>query len=257
MDYLTTHTSLSPIQRGFVSGFVNYKKGCTQLPAASDKVYQLFGHGRWFSLGTSASSTTKTDRHEVEILLKVALNTINQIKQHIAITRMHTSNLQYMYMYYYKGESNGDLSCDNYQCNTINAMCLLFNYKIKVYHTHTTLVTCKQCFWLDMIRMFYLKLPWLPLFLLFLLWKVDNTVYIYLTKYHPLTREIYEIWLIFSYFQGTAMWVTKACVTTLHIIINITIMSHVQGMVNYSHFEGKWTSTTQIWPPWLGIKHGC
>jgi hypothetical protein len=25
MDYLTTHTSLSPIQRGFVLGFVNYK----------------------------------------------------------------------------------------------------------------------------------------------------------------------------------------------------------------------------------------
>ena len=27
MDYLTTHTSLSPIRRGFASGFVNYKKG--------------------------------------------------------------------------------------------------------------------------------------------------------------------------------------------------------------------------------------
>jgi hypothetical protein len=25
MDYLTTHTSLSPIQHGFVLGFVNYK----------------------------------------------------------------------------------------------------------------------------------------------------------------------------------------------------------------------------------------
>jgi len=35
----------------------------------------------WFSLGTPASSTTKTGRHEIdEILLKVALNTINQIK---------------------------------------------------------------------------------------------------------------------------------------------------------------------------------
>jgi hypothetical protein len=34
--------------------------------------------GRWFS---PASSTTKTGRHDiVEILLKVALNTINQIK---------------------------------------------------------------------------------------------------------------------------------------------------------------------------------
>ena len=28
MSYLTAYTSLSPIQRGFVPGFVNYKKGC-------------------------------------------------------------------------------------------------------------------------------------------------------------------------------------------------------------------------------------
>jgi hypothetical protein len=55
-------------------GFVNYKKGCTRLAAASDKVYQLLAHGRWFSLGTLASSTTKTGRHDIaEILLKVAL----------------------------------------------------------------------------------------------------------------------------------------------------------------------------------------
>jgi hypothetical protein len=61
-------------------GFVSYKKGCTRLAAASDKVYQLLVHGRWFS---PASSTTKTGRHDIaEILLKVALNTkkSNQIK---------------------------------------------------------------------------------------------------------------------------------------------------------------------------------
>jgi hypothetical protein len=41
---------------------------------ASDKVYQLFAHDRWFSPGTPASSTTKTGRHDIaEILLKVAL----------------------------------------------------------------------------------------------------------------------------------------------------------------------------------------
>jgi hypothetical protein len=74
LDYLTTHTSLSPIRRGFALGFVNYKKGCTRLAAASDKVYQLLAHGRWFSPGTPASSTTKTGRHDIaEILLKVAL----------------------------------------------------------------------------------------------------------------------------------------------------------------------------------------
>ena len=57
------------------------QKGCTRLAAASDKVYQLLAHSRWFSPGTLASSTTKTGRHEIaEILLKVALNTINQIK---------------------------------------------------------------------------------------------------------------------------------------------------------------------------------
>jgi hypothetical protein len=37
-------------------------------------------NGWWFSPGTPASSTTKTGRHDIaEILLKVALNTKNQI----------------------------------------------------------------------------------------------------------------------------------------------------------------------------------
>jgi hypothetical protein len=41
----------------------------------------LLAHGWWFSPGTPASSTTTTGRHEiVEVLLKVALNTKNQIK---------------------------------------------------------------------------------------------------------------------------------------------------------------------------------
>jgi hypothetical protein len=54
---------------------------CIRLTAASDKVYQLLAHGRWFSPGTPASSTTKTSHHDIaEILLIVALNTKNQIK---------------------------------------------------------------------------------------------------------------------------------------------------------------------------------
>jgi len=62
-----------------VPGFVNYKKGCTGLAGASDKVYQLLAHGRWFSPGSPTFSTTKTGRHDIaQILLKVALNTINQ-----------------------------------------------------------------------------------------------------------------------------------------------------------------------------------
>ena len=78
LDYLTTHTSLSPIRHEFTPGFVNYKRGCTQLAVASDKVYQSLAHGRRFSPGIPASSTTKTGRIDVaEILLKVALNTKN------------------------------------------------------------------------------------------------------------------------------------------------------------------------------------
>jgi hypothetical protein len=65
-----------------VPAFVTYKKGCTRLAAASDKAYQLLAHGQWFSMGTSASSITKTGRHDIaKILLKVALNKINQINQ--------------------------------------------------------------------------------------------------------------------------------------------------------------------------------
>jgi hypothetical protein len=57
-----------------VPSFVNYKKGCTPLAAASDQIYQLLANGCWFSPGTLASSTTKTGRHDIaEILLKVAL----------------------------------------------------------------------------------------------------------------------------------------------------------------------------------------
>ena len=63
---LRVHTRLCKLQ-----------KGCTRLATISDKVYQLLAHGRWFSPGTPASSTTKSDRHDIaEILLKVALNMI-------------------------------------------------------------------------------------------------------------------------------------------------------------------------------------
>jgi hypothetical protein len=44
----------------------------------------LFAHGRWFTLDTPVSSTTKTGRHDIaKILLKVALNTINQSINHL------------------------------------------------------------------------------------------------------------------------------------------------------------------------------
>ena len=57
------------------------KNECTRLAAASDKVCHLLVYGRLFSPGIPTSSTTKTGRHDIaEILLKVALNTKNQIK---------------------------------------------------------------------------------------------------------------------------------------------------------------------------------
>jgi hypothetical protein len=63
-------------------GFVNYKKECTRLAVASDKIYQLLGHGRWFSPGTLASPTTKTVCHDIdEMLLKVALKHKKSINQ--------------------------------------------------------------------------------------------------------------------------------------------------------------------------------
>jgi len=59
--------------------YVNYKKGCTRLAAASDKVYRLLAHGRWFSPGT---------RHDIaETLLKVVLkHKKNQSNQSITQT---------------------------------------------------------------------------------------------------------------------------------------------------------------------------
>jgi len=45
----------------------------------------------WFSPGTLASSKTKTDRHDIaEILLKVALNTKNQIKSNQISKQLHS-----------------------------------------------------------------------------------------------------------------------------------------------------------------------
>jgi hypothetical protein len=55
----------------------------------------LLTHGRWFSPGTPASSNTKTGRHDIaEILLKVALNTINQsINQYVYKASVNQSGM--------------------------------------------------------------------------------------------------------------------------------------------------------------------
>jgi len=75
LDYLTTITNTAWVR----TRLCKLQKGCTRIAAASDKVYQFLAYGRWFSPGTPGSSTTKTGRHDIaEILLKVALNIINQ-----------------------------------------------------------------------------------------------------------------------------------------------------------------------------------
>jgi len=76
-----------------VPGFVNYKKGCTRLTAASDKAYQLLAHGRWFSPGTLVSSITKTGRHDIaEILLKVALHQKSKSSKNLKHTLFQLNN---------------------------------------------------------------------------------------------------------------------------------------------------------------------
>jgi hypothetical protein len=72
---LTAHINLSLTNTAWVRAkLCELQKGCTRLAAASDKIYQLLAHGRWFSPGTPASSTIKTGRHDIaELLLKVAL----------------------------------------------------------------------------------------------------------------------------------------------------------------------------------------
>jgi len=94
----TTYFNILVKRRGFAPGFVDHKKGCTRLAAASDKVYQLLAHGRWFSPGTPASSATKTGCHDIaEILLKVALKhqkSINLIKFASYISQLMKLSLQ-------------------------------------------------------------------------------------------------------------------------------------------------------------------
>jgi hypothetical protein len=80
LDYLATHTSLSPIWRGFSPAFVNYKKG--NLDSQPQEILQVARKWSVVLSWFSASSTTQTGRHDIaEILLKVALNTIKSINQ--------------------------------------------------------------------------------------------------------------------------------------------------------------------------------
>jgi hypothetical protein len=60
----------------------------------------LLAHGWWFSPGTPASSTTKTGHHDIaEILLKVALNTINQINKMYLVKKYVKKEMIYKLMF--------------------------------------------------------------------------------------------------------------------------------------------------------------
>ena len=66
-----------------------------------DNICQWFTAGRWFSSGTSVSSTNKTDFHDItEILLKVALHTINLTptykRQEMLTLREHMGSSQFL-----------------------------------------------------------------------------------------------------------------------------------------------------------------
>ena len=59
-----------------------------------DKVFQWHATGRWFSPGSPVSSTSKTDHHDIaELLLKVALNTINQTNNLISYYNHHHKHI--------------------------------------------------------------------------------------------------------------------------------------------------------------------
>jgi hypothetical protein len=72
---------------------ISIRARCTTL---CDKVCQWLATGRWFSPGPPVSSTNKTDHHDIiEILLKVALNTIKQIG---FVCLFYTDTLQEWYV---------------------------------------------------------------------------------------------------------------------------------------------------------------
>jgi hypothetical protein len=75
----SNHYATDAVLKNIRALLCKLQKGCTRLAAATGKVNQLPAHGRWFSASTPVSSTTKTGRNDIaEILLKVALSTINQ-----------------------------------------------------------------------------------------------------------------------------------------------------------------------------------
>ena len=87
-----TWMTLLPVRATFGSTSLQHLLKCgfvrpdILLTTLCDKVCQWLATGRWFSPGTPVSSTNKTDRYNItEILLKVALSTINSSNQLIIL----------------------------------------------------------------------------------------------------------------------------------------------------------------------------
>ena len=77
--YYLCNQCLSPLM---LWAQISIRARCTTLC----EVCQWITTGLWFSPSPPVSSTNETDRHDItEILLKVALNTINQTNKHLKL----------------------------------------------------------------------------------------------------------------------------------------------------------------------------
>ena len=90
-----------------------------------DRVCQWLATGRWFSLGPPVSSTNIADRHDItEILLKVALNTINNKQticefdtpmwQGVRYTTICDNDRHWLAVIYHEHPLPHDFSIDSY-----------------------------------------------------------------------------------------------------------------------------------------------
>ena len=112
------------------------QKRCTRLAAASDKVYQLLAHGRWFSPRTPASSTTKTGRHDIA---ENGVKHQKSINQSINRKSRHTWTC-------FKNENKPLITVATFLLKVKSRH--VFNPRRTCYEVHAVLVNClwKHCF---------------------------------------------------------------------------------------------------------------
>ena len=116
-----------------------------------DQVCQWSGAGRWFSPGTPVSSTNKTDRHDIaEILLKVALNIINQTYlDNMAINQLQSIN-QSINIFEWKRICSGFYRLFIYVLNSVIKLLRGDNrYPIKQFNSATCLCLSQARTWIS------------------------------------------------------------------------------------------------------------